>query len=115
MERDFEKFWAAYPLHKSRAKAHDEYFRIAPDEKLLETIILAIQRQKKWRHWREGYIPAPARGLREERWTDEEEPELTQESGTKRVSAQMYHQREYDNAEMEKALGVFDIYREAAK
>ena len=107
-DRSFDAFWAAYPLHKAKARAYQEFTKISPDTRLLEVILLAIQRQKKWRHWRSGYIPTPANWLRERRWEDEEEPELLEARPTRQGSAADYSQREYDEEEMERRLAVDD-------
>lgn len=107
-DRGFDAFWAAYPVHKAKARAYQVYAEISPDTRLLEVILLAIQRQKKWRHWRSGYIPTPANWLRERRWEDEEEPELLEARPTRQGSAADYSQREYDEEELERRLAVDD-------
>jgi hypothetical protein len=103
----FEKFWALYPLHKSRANALSEFQLIHPTPALFEVIIQAIIDQKRWRRWREGYIPNPANWLRERRWEDEREPEITTPA-----EAQLSGQREYNEDQLRDTLGVSDLFRE---
>ena len=107
IERMFEKFWALYPLHKSKAKALSEFQMLHPTAALFETIIGAIVSQKQWRRWREGYIPNPANWLRERRWEDEREPEITTPA-----AAQLSGQREYNEDQLRDTLGVSDLFRE---
>lgn len=110
IDRAFDAFWAAYPLHKSKVKAYEAFQALNPDSKLLEAMILAIQKQKSWRRMREGYIPMPATWIRERRWEDDEEPELKETKPRRVLAGQDYDQREYKESEMRKILGVDSIF-----
>ena len=101
--RMFERFWAAYPRKEAKQAAWESFDEIEPDEKLLETMITAIEAWKKSDQWtREGgrFIPHPGTWLNQRRWEDE----LPKAGGAKAsVTAQMYGQRDYSgvNAEFE--------------
>lgn len=110
IDRAFDAFWAAYPLHKSKVKAYEAFQALNPDSKLLEAMILAIQKQKSWRRMREGYIPMPATWIRERRWEDDEEPELKETKPRRVLAGQDYEQREYKESEMREILGVDSIF-----
>lgn len=111
LERAFDAFWAAYPLHKSKVKAYEAFQALNPDEKLLEAMILAIRKQVTWRRMREGYIPMPAKWIQERRWEDDEEPELRETKPRRVLAGQDYEQREYNEEEMKKILNVDGIFR----
>lgn len=110
IDRAFDAFWAAYPLHKSKVKAYEAFQALNPDSKLLEAMILAIQKQKSWRRMRDGYIPMPATWIRERRWEDDEEPELKETKPRRVLAGQDYEQREYKESEMREILGVDSIF-----
>ena len=70
----FDKFWLAYPRKKNKGQAEKVFRRINPDEELLATILVAIERAKKSEDWlREDgrYIPYPATWLNAKGWDDE--------------------------------------------
>ena len=70
-------------------------------------MVNAITAQKKSAQWQEQrYIPHPATWLNGHRWEDEP----TKDTG-KRVLAQQYEQREYNEAEMQKILDVDELFR----
>lgn len=103
--RDFEKFWSVYPRHEGKQAARKAFEKLNPDGALLETMINAIAKQKQSAQWSDAqYIPHPATWLNGRRWEDEP----TKYTG-KRVSAQMYSQREYTEEETRRVLGVDDI------
>ena len=64
---DFETFWAAYPRAIRREEAKAAFDAAAVP---LETLLAAIEAQKETDAWKRGVIPAPARWLKEHRWTD---------------------------------------------
>jgi hypothetical protein len=67
----FEEFWAAYPKKSGKGAAEKSYFRAL---KLTdsETVLKAVNKQKSWRAWREGFVPNPATWLNQRRWEDVE-------------------------------------------
>lgn len=68
----FNRFYKAYPKHISGDYARKCFERIDPDEELLETMLAAIERQKKTEQWQNiRYIPNPSTWLNERKWTDE--------------------------------------------
>ena len=67
----FERFWTAYPRKVNKPGAKRAFEKINPDEQLLETMLKAIEQQKKTAQWQEmQYIPHPATWLNQERWKD---------------------------------------------
>lgn len=110
-ERLFDKFWSVYPRHEGKQAAQKAFDKLKPDEALLETMISAILKQKGSAQWQESrFIPHPATWLNGHRWEDEP----VKDTGGKRLLAQQYEQREYNNAEMEELLGVHDLFKEEA-
>lgn len=72
---DFDRFWKAYPLKKAKQAALKAWKKINPDKQLVETIIAAVEKQKRWEDWNRDngkYIPHPATWLNQGRWEDEE-------------------------------------------
>lgn len=106
-DRAFDTFWAVYPRKEGKQAARKAFAKLAPDDQLLNTMLTAIQKQKQTDQWSDPrYIPHPATWLNGRRWEDE----VTQGSPGKTVTAQRYGQREYDEDELEKKLGVNDIF-----
>lgn len=109
-DRLFEKFWSVYPRHEGKQAAVKAFNKLNPDEELLGVMINAIVKQKQSDQWSDPiYIPHPATWLNGKRWEDE--PAKAKPQG-KRVLAQQYEQREYNEEEMEKILGVRDLFGE---
>lgn len=77
----FDAFWLAYPKHAEKKQAVDQWRRLKPSLELQATILAAIAAQKSSRKWREGYIKAPHRWLRDQNWQDEVEPVTTSGKG----------------------------------
>lgn len=67
----FEEFWQAYPKKSGKGAAEKSYFRAL---KLAdsETVLQAVNKQKAWRAWQEGFVPNPATWLNQRRWEDVE-------------------------------------------
>ena len=105
-DRAFEKFWLVYPRHEGKQAARKAFARLKVDDALLGVMVNAITRQRGSDQWSDPrYIPYPATWLNGRRWEDE--PVQTSGNGAgKRVSAQQYEQRDYDEAELERRLGV---------
>jgi len=103
-DRNFEKFWFAYPRHEGKQQARKAFDKLRVDDALLGVMVNAITQQKRSQQWSDPrFIPYPATWLNGRRWEDE--PVQAADSG-KRVSAQDYSQRDYDEEELEKRLGV---------
>ena len=113
LDRAFDKFWACYPRHTAKQDAKRAFIKVSPDDALFETMLTAIQRQKQTDQWSDPrYIPHPATWLNGRRWEDE--AAAPKQAPVKQVSAQQYTQRNYDEDELEKRLGVNDLFREVA-
>ena len=105
-DRAFEKFWLVYPRHEGKQAARKAFDRLKVDDAMLGVMVNAITRQRGSDQWSDPrYIPYPATWLNGRRWEDE--PVQASGNGAgKRVSAQQYEQRDYDEAELERRLGV---------
>lgn len=71
-ERNFEKFWEAYPRKVGKQNAHKAFLKLKVDSETLEKILFAIKQQKSSEQWQdERYIPHPTTWLNGARWNDE--------------------------------------------
>lgn len=69
----FEEFWQSYPKKTAKAQAEKSFAKINPDRELLDTILKAVEEQKRSKQWLkdEGqFIPMPATWLNQRRWED---------------------------------------------
>jgi hypothetical protein len=67
--KDFEKFWKAYPKKVGKKKVQDKF---DANNFPIDLIIKNIELQKKSDQWQnQQYIPNPETYLNQERWTDE--------------------------------------------
>ena len=99
-ESRFARFWSVYPRHVAKPNARKAFDKINPDDGLLETMIQAIEQQKRSDQWTRDngqYIPHPATWLNQRRWEDET-PAASQK---KAVIAQDYDQRDYTEVQDE--------------
>jgi len=113
LDRAFDKFWAVYPRHTAKQDAKRAFLKVSPDDNLLETMLTAVQKQKQTDQWSDPrYIPHPATWLNGRRWEDE--AAAPKQAPVKKVSAQQYTQRDYDEDELEKRLGVNDLFKGAS-
>lgn len=109
--RNFDKLWSVYPRHEGKQAALKAFEKINPDDELLERMINAIIAQKKSAQWADPqFIPHPATWLNGHRWEDEPTQARPHE---KRVLAQQYEQRDYDEQEMRDILGTRSLFEEA--
>jgi hypothetical protein len=67
----FMAVWAQYPNKSNRKRAIESWKRLRPDGELVQTMLVAIEVQKKGRQWREGFVPHFVTWLNQERWLDE--------------------------------------------
>lgn len=70
----FDTFWEAYPRKTAKAKALDAWNKVDLTQELMETILQALERQKKSPQWtKDGgqFIPHPTTWLNQERWADQ--------------------------------------------
>lgn len=75
----FDRFWAAYPLKKSKPQAAKAYAK-AIRRTDLDTILAAIEAQRVWPQWTDGFVPHAATWLNNDRWADE--PDLIRKNRT---------------------------------
>lgn len=112
----FADFWKAYPKHQDRQGALKAFEKLKPDQELLDQMIKSINAWKQSEQWtKDGgqYIPMPTTWLNRRRWEDDL-PQTAQFTPVKTVSAQKYTQRDYDEDELEKRLGVNDLFNGVA-
>lgn len=71
---DFDNFWSHYPCKKGKKLAQAAWDNLRKKGTLpaLNDLLVAIDRQRGFKSWSDGYIPHPATWLNQERWTDEE-------------------------------------------
>lgn len=70
----FDEFWESYPRKVGKDSARKAWDKVSPDDELCDTILSAIDAQKKSVQWRKDdgqYIPNPATWLSQKRWEDE--------------------------------------------
>ena len=73
-EKQFDKFWQAYPKKVSKKQAQKSWKKIKPSLELFEKILKALEMVKQTEQWKKDngkFIPYPATWLNQERWTDE--------------------------------------------
>jgi hypothetical protein len=76
---DFELFYQAYPKKVKKPGAFKEWKKLNGNRPDIQVVLKAIEEQKTWRSWMEGFIPDPERWIKNERWADEK-PENTTET-----------------------------------
>ena len=70
----FDSFWSAYPRHTNKEAARKAFAKVNPNDELMQTILSAIEKQKKSAQWGKDngqFIPHPATWLNGKRWEDE--------------------------------------------
>ena len=73
-EELFNKFYKAYPIHKSRGSAEKAFKKLNPSEELVDVMINKIKILKETKKWKENngqYIPYPSTWLNAKGWEDE--------------------------------------------
>ena len=104
----FEEFWKAYPRKADRTEAQKAFENLRPDEKLMETLLAAIGRQKQTEQWRKQdgqFIPNPATWLRHRRWEDDVGPASRAAKGNGDYAQRDYAEPEESLEDMMKRLG----------
>jgi hypothetical protein len=77
---DFDKFWALYPRKSAKGDARKAWTQTSSLRPSIETILNALHAARASKQWTkdEGeFIPYPATWLRQERWDDEYEVDLS--------------------------------------
>lgn len=87
----FSRFWAAYPRRVAKGEARKAWTKLKPDAALLETMLKALEWQRK--EWDDPrYIPHPATWIRAERYADERyTPTVSVQSLDWRFECQQLH------------------------
>lgn len=99
IEERFDRFWDAYPRHVAKVDARKKFEKLNPDESLLETMLQAIEAQKRSEQWTKDngqYIPHPATWIHQERWKDD-----LPGKPVKVLPVQQYTQRDYSGEQEE--------------
>ena len=86
MPADFLSFYAAYPKHVDKAEAAAVWARLTNADALppLADLLAAVERHKRGRQWRDGFVMSPRRWLLGRHWEDEEDdarPTLSRPNG----------------------------------
>lgn len=71
----FDAFWKAYPRRLDKIKARKAFKKLNPSEKLFNTILSTLEKQKNNYNWKKEnrqYMPYPATYLNNRRWEDED-------------------------------------------
>lgn len=103
----FDRFWDAYPRHVNKQGAIRAFEKANVDESLLETILNAIERQKKSDQWTKDngqFIPHPATWLNQRRWDDD-----VVVKDVKLVPAHQYGQRDYTGEQDEAMRRMLEL------
>ena len=94
LEKMFDRFWMVYPRKVAKETARKAFVKLKPDELLLQTMMAAVERQKKSEQWMKDngqFIPHPATWLNNRRWDDEIAPAAKE----KVLPAADFDQRDY--------------------
>lgn len=113
LDAAFERFWAAYPRKTDKKDAKKAFFRLKPDEGLLNLLLTAIEKQKKSAQWAEEggrFVPHPSTWLNGCRWEDELPKAVPKWAND---ADHAYTQREYTEEELLAASD--DLIAEAKK
>lgn len=77
----FERFYAAYPLKKSRGTAEKAFAKIRPDDALLAQMLASLEKRRASGTWLDPkFIPYPATWLNAQGWLDALEVEYSVEA-----------------------------------
>jgi len=77
VDERFNRFWAAYPRKQKKLDAEKAFKKINPSDKLLKTILDALDAHKKSAQWineNGKFIPHPTTWLNGKCWNDEPSP-----------------------------------------
>ena len=114
LDAAFERFWAAYPRKTDKQDAKKAFFRLKPDEGLMQIMLAAIEKQKKSAQWAEEggrFVPHASTWLNGCRWEDELPKAVPKWAND---AFHSYTQREYTEEEL-LAVNGDDLLDEARK
>lgn len=107
----FQVFWSAYPKKVGKPAAEKAFARLKTDQAMLDLMLEAIAIQKRSRQWQDTqYIPHPTTWLNQRRWEDKAE-KTSAGYGGKKVSAQMYEQRNYTDDDYKPDIDWLEVAR----
>lgn len=78
-DADFNSFWSEYPKKIGKGAALKAWNKIRPNNGTRTRILEAVRKQATWGQWTKEagrYIPNPATWLNQQRWEDEEVPDI---------------------------------------
>ena len=81
MADGFDEFWKVYPKKVAKGDARKAWLQTAKVRPPIETLIKAVFAARASKQWLKDdgeYIPYPSTWLRQERWDDEHEVDLSQ-------------------------------------
>jgi hypothetical protein len=120
--KGFDRFWEAYPEKKGKLAALASWKKINPSDELIDKVIKAVEQQKWWKRWQDGFIPNPATWLNQGRWDDEESgkvkpkvPQLSQEEYLKQLADQRKRYKEEEAELMRRRVEKVEGQLQAAK
>ncbi|HDZ39970.1 MAG TPA: hypothetical protein ENH62_17140 [Marinobacter sp.] len=97
---NFDKFWNAYPRKKGKAKAKSSWTKTRGVP--IETILEALEKDKKTDQWQRGIIPNPTTWLNEKRWEDEHQDQQPKTITLSDAKAELRHDSFYYESEVER-------------
>ena len=101
----FDSFWSCYPKKVGKGEARKAFSKVKVS---LETLLEAIERQKRSKQWKCGYIPNPSTWLNQERWEDELPEETQNERGEEKQNESTGYVSKYG---LKTSLDTFDWSR----
>lgn len=69
--QEFEDFWKAYPRRQDKGDARRAWYETHRIRPPMADLLAAIEAQKLTDQWARGFIPNPAKWLRNEAWANE--------------------------------------------
>lgn len=85
----FEAWWKHYPKPVGKYEAFQEWEALGSDRPPLESLIAAVEAQKKSDKWNQGYILDACRWLKRRRWEDAPTPTHVPTAPPNPVAAQL--------------------------
>ena len=115
MLTSFDRFWLCYPKKRAKGNARKWFKKNKPSIELVETMLRAIEQQKKSVDWLKDngqFIPHPCSWLNAEMWEDGvdlvRQPEIRRSSDIDKINRQKEREM-YSDWIMEQEIG--SLYR----
>ncbi len=71
LDETFETFWKAYPNKTEKKRAREQWHKIRPDQELTKKIMASVTAHMFTQKWKDGYVKAAFRWLRDENYNDD--------------------------------------------